>query len=150
MIVFDLICAQDHVFEAWFGSSKDYETQKAQGLLHCPMCGDEKISKAVMAPSVGRKGNQASTGETTPKNAGEQMATGSAKDMMAIMSKLQNYVETNFENVGKKFPEEARKIHFGETEERGIYGEASAEETKALLDDGVDIFPMPKAPKEDA
>ena len=148
MIVFDLICAQDHVFEAWFGSSEDYESQKASGLLECPMCGDANIRKAVMAPSVGRKGNQASETKTSPPK--DQMATGSMKDMMAIMTKLQQHVESNFENVGRDFPEEARKIHYGEAEERGIYGEASSEEAEALLDEGVDVFPMPKAPKEDA
>lgn len=148
MIVFDLICGQNHVFEAWFGSSKDYENQKASGLIECPMCFDDDVRKAVMAPSVGRKGNQAQ--DVLPAAPGHQMATGSMKDMVAIMTKLQRHVESNFENVGQEFPEEARKIHYGETEERGIYGEASPEETKALLDEGVDVFPMPKAPKEDA
>ena len=153
MIVFDLICSQEHVFEAWFGSSQDFEKQKETGLLECPICGVDDVSKAVMAPNLGRKGNQKSEPSAvkieSPANQ-EQMVTGSAKDMLSIMRKLKQHVEQNFEHVGQDFPEEARKIHFGEAEERGIYGEASAEETEALLDEGIDIFPLPAARKNDA
>lgn len=153
MIVFDLICSQDHVFEAWFASSQDYEKQKEMGLLECPVCGVEDVSKAVMAPNLGRKGNQKSEASPVKVEAPatqEQMVTGSAKDMLSIMTKLKQHVQQNFEHVGKNFPEEARKIHFGEAEERGIYGEASAEETEELLDEGIDIFPLPAARKSDA
>lgn len=148
MIVFDLICAEDHVFEAWFGSSADYEGQKQSGLLSCPLCGSHDVSKAIMAPNVGRKGNQMltppqkieNTNDDGPK---ERLATAQAKEMTELLSKMRAHIQQNFDYVGPKFAEEARKIHYGESDSRAIYGEANLEETQELLEEGVDILPLP-------
>ncbi|MFZ5609505.1 MAG: DUF1178 family protein [Pseudomonadota bacterium] len=137
MIVFDLQCGRAHVFEAWFASSADYEDQRARHLLACPICGDGAIAKAVMAPHLGRKSNQKDSAEKLP------VAGGDAREAAALLAKLERHVRGNFEDVGDRFPEEARKIHYGEAPTRGIYGEASAREAKALIEEGIDLLPLP-------
>lgn len=153
MIVFDLKCGKDHVFEAWFGDSADYDSQRKRKLIACPICSDTQVAKAVMAPNVGAKSNQTRPLPAKPVTdikEGEVMAAGapgpSPDQMKAVMehlAKLQSYVEANFDNVGKDFPEEVRKIHYGEAEPRGIFGDASAAEIRALLEEGVEIAPLP-------
>lgn len=146
MIVYDLSCGAGHVFEAWFGDSGDYDDQKKRKLLSCPLCGDARIEKAPMAPNVGAKTN------TRPDHAGRSgkspMATpGHSKELMALLGQIQRHVEDNFDYVGDRFAEEARAIHDGEAEQRGIYGEATLAESKALHEDGIPVMPMPMPAK---
>ena len=143
MIVFDLACDNGHVFEAWFGSSDDYEKQKAGGLVSCPICNSAQIEKAVMAPRVAAKGNR----DITPARSPEQ-----TKQMMAMLAKAQAEALAQSDYVGKRFADEARAIHVGEAVERSIYGEASKEETRALLDEGIAVAPLifPVAPPGEA
>ena len=140
MIVFDLRCANAHVFEAWFGSTADYEAQRARGLVACPMCGDVDVGKAVMAPNVAPKGN------SRPEPANQPMASmdpARVKAMLAAMAEVQAKVEAECDYVGARFAEEARAIHYGEVENRGIYGETSREEAAALQEEGIAIAPLP-------
>jgi len=149
MIVFDLQCADgNHVFEAWFGSTADYEAQRARGLVSCPICGSASVDKAVMAPRVGAKGNQraepasASSGKPVP------MATGDApaqamKAMMQTLAEAQRRALEGSDYVGSGFADEARAIHLGEAEERSIHGQTTPEEAKALIDEGVKVAPLP-------
>ncbi len=141
MIVFDLSCPAGHVFEAWFGSSEDYEGQRARGLVSCPICGASEIGKAVMAPNVAPKGN-------TRANAPVPMRGGTPTpaDMKALLSALaraQAKALEGSEHVGPRFAEEARAIHEGDAEERPIHGEATQEEARALIEEGVPVAPLP-------
>ena len=135
MIVYDLICEAAHRFEAWFGSSADYDDQQQRGLLECPICGSAKVGKAVMAPAVPAKSNQ--RGDKT------SLAND---DPMARLLMLQRAFEANSDYVGDRFAEEARAIHAaGET--RSVHGEATPEEAKALQDDGIPLLPLPFRPR---
>lgn len=138
---FQLQCDNQHDFEAWFRSNEDFDKQRAKNLLECPLCGSHKVSKTLMAPSV-------STGRSKDKIA---VAAGQAaqQQMMAKMMEFAREVKSKAENVGEKFPEEARKIHYGETESRAIYGNASTEEVSELVEEGVKIVPLPDVPEED-
>ena len=137
MIVFDLKCrGQGHVFEAWFGSSQDYETQLGRGLLTCPLCGSVELEKAVMAPRVG-------TGKgTTGSDAG---GDGETKALLAALADLQRRLLEGSEHVGNRLADEARAIHLGEADARAIHGEATREERVSLLDEGIVILPLPFA-----
>ena len=131
MIVYALKCAEDHLFEAWFKDSSAFDDQARDGKLTCPMCLTHKVEKAPMAPAL--KGSPV---EARP----------SVEDMHKVrqyMAGLRKYVQENAEYVGRQFPEEARKIHYGETEERHIYGEASLQEAKELVEEGVGVAPLP-------
>ena len=146
MIVFYLQCAQDHVFEIWFGSSGDYETQKARGLVTCPYCGSAEIEKAVMAPNVAAKGNQRQ--DVVPADASVPMAGGAVdpvqhKAMMAALAKVQAKMLEGSDNVGDRFADEARAMHLGEADARPIHGRTSIEEARALMEEGVPVAPLP-------
>ena len=138
MIKYALTCEHDHAFEGWFGSSGDFDDQQARGLLDCPVCGSHAVRKQIMAPAVA--GTKKQTGV-----AAEAPAPTRAM-MMDAMSRVRAHVEENFDYVGDRFAREARDIHEGKSEERGIYGEASPSEVKALVDDGVPVAPMPPEP----
>ena len=142
MIVFDLRCSPaGHVFEAWFGSSPDYESQLQRGLVSCPLCGSERIEKAVMAPRVGAKGNQAK------QDAGVQPVLasdpGAMKEMLAAMAAVQKQMLASSAYVGESFTDEARAIHAGEAKARTIHGSATRKQTAALLREGIQIIPLP-------
>jgi len=140
MIRFDLICDEQHGFEAWFSSNDDFDTQNARGLVNCPQCGSSKVEKALMTPSVSTSRN---------KKAATQLAMNNAQQ--AAMDQLRQAVKTireNSEDVGERFPEEARRIHYGESEERGIIGQAKPDEVKSLVDEGVSIAPLPDLPED--
>ena len=139
MIVFDLKCAEAHVFEAWFGSSSDYETQKKRGLLSCPLCGNAEIAKAVMAPAVPAKGNTRDDTRPVPLAGGEDTRI---KQMLGALAEMQKSMIESSEYVGGRFAEEARAIHYGETDARGIYGETSADEAAQLRDEGIEAMPL--------
>jgi hypothetical protein len=139
LIHFTLACDRGHEFEGWFRSNDDFETQKKRGLIDCPDCGSGKVQKALMAPAV-------STAERQEKVALAMNAE--QQRIMAEMKALSKKMRENAEYVGGKFAEEARRIHFGETEARGIYGEASPEEAKSLAEDGVPFMPIPVFPED--
>ena len=139
MIRFSLICDQDHEFEAWFRSNDDFDKQKKRGFVDCPTCGSNKVEKALMAPAV-------STGKKREKIA--LAMNEMQKKAMAEMKALSEKIRENADYVGDKFAEEARKIHFGETEARGIYGEATLDEAKSLAEDGVGFMPIPVFPED--
>ncbi|HMI20786.1 MAG TPA: DUF1178 family protein [Sphingomonas sp.] len=138
MIVFDLACGQRHVFEAWFGSTEDYESQRARGLVACPICGATEIGKAVMAPNVAPKGNQGNG--IVPMQSGTPTEM---KKMLAALAKAQAQLLEKSEHVGAKFASEARAIHEGDAPERAIHGQATHEEARALVEDGVPVAPLP-------
>jgi hypothetical protein len=140
VITYNLRCAMGHVFEGWFKDSATYESQASTGELSCPTCGDESISKAIMAPSVkGTVTKAKGASEPTP----EQRA-----QLRQYVSGYRKFIQDNADYVGKQFPEEARKIHYGESEERHIYGESTVAEAKELIEEGVKIAPMPPDPDE--
>lgn len=139
MILFDLKCAGDHVFEAWFPNNAAYEKQAKAGAVSCPACGSRKIEKAPMAPRIGKGSKPAAMAVATER-------TEIRKQLMELRSKI----EANCDYVGGKFAEEARKIHYGETERRDIYGEASDDEAKALHDEGVEFARIPWLPRQDS
>ena len=144
MIKYSLICEQEHAFEGWFGSSDDFDMQNSRGLVECPVCGSTKVSKSLMAPGVA--GTKKSNSDQVP--VAQLPNPQVTKEVMEQLRKLKKHVEANAENVGDKFPEEARKIHYGEAEARGIYGKASLEEASSLAEEGVNVMPIPDLPEE--
>lgn len=158
MIVFDLKCAQSgHVFEGWFGSSEEYERQKAGGLLLCPICGTHEVEKAVMAPAVGAKSNQreslsppspptAQSGEGAAPAGALTMHKGMDKDraakLMQALAQAQSEALSGSEWVGRRFAEEARAMHYGEEDQRPIHGEVDANEARDLIEEGVEVAPL--------
>jgi len=149
MIRYSLICEHDHEFEGWFSSSSAFDDQRAAGDVTCPFCGTASVEKALMAPSVST--SKADTDATAPASGGPvAMAAPDPRHakMLEALKELKKQVVANSDYVGEKFPEEARKIHFEETEQRSIYGEASAEDVKSLKEDGVEVYPLPVLPDE--
>jgi hypothetical protein len=144
MIVYDLACHQGHRFEGWFGSSADYEDQRTRGLLACPSCGSDEVSKAPMAPAVPAKAN--SRQEVLPPEARPMANTPMPPEMrkaLAALAKAQAEALKNSTWVGDKFAEETRKMHYGERDEAPIHGQASLAEAKALIEEGVPVAPLP-------
>ena len=140
MIKYALQCDAAHEFEGWFGSSADYDDQAGRGLVECPLCGSRGVTKQIMAPAVAGTKAQRAAPAVDPKM---------REMMMTAMGEVRRHVEENFDNVGDAFAKEARAIHEGKSEERGIYGEASPAEVKALVEDGVKVAPLPPpAPKK--
>jgi hypothetical protein len=142
MIKYALRCAFEHPFEGWFSTSADYDDQHARGIIECPLCGSSDIAKQIMAPAVtGTKAQRRVASPEAPTAEAQQM-------MMAAMGEVRRHVEENFDYVGDAFAREARDIHEGKSELRGIYGEASPKEVKSLLEDGVSVAPLPPKPPE--
>lgn len=145
MIVFDLACHDGHHFEGWFGSSAEFEHQRARGLLACPSCGSAEVTKAPMAPAVPAKGN--ARAEVLPPQAPRQVANTpmppQVQQALAALAKVQAQALKNSTWVGDKFAEETRKMHYGERDEAPIHGQASLAEAKALIEEGVPVAPLP-------
>lgn len=145
MIHYDLICEQGHGFDGWFRDSAAYDAQAAQGFVTCTVCGSAKIEKQLMAPGIPVKSNRKA-------DVPQKMAGGPPDPKLAMMlqmvREMRKHVEDNAEYVGDRFAEEARKIHYAEAEERGIYGEASADEAEALAEEGIAVHPLPRLPEE--
>lgn len=143
MIVFDLRCSQAHVFEAWFGSSVAFEEQRERGLLVCPVCGDDAIGKAVMAPNVGAKGNSRVRGASKidPAAVGPPSPQTLKATLQAVAAAQMKALETS-RWVGRGFADQARAMHVGETASTPIHGEATLAEAKALIDEGVPVAPL--------
>lgn len=137
MIRYALKCDQTHGFEAWFGSSSDYDDQAARGLVECPFCGSRAVEKAVMAPSV------SGTKRAAPA---PDVAAKVQSMMMEAAREVRAHVEANFDYVGDSFAREARDIHEGRSEKRQIYGEATPADVKKLKEDGVPVSALPDAP----
>jgi hypothetical protein len=158
MIVFDLKCRKEHVFEAWFADSASFAAQVEAGKVLCPVCGSRKVAKALMAPNVvSTKGRAAAepprAGDAgTGAEAGAVAVAESAKagELRRLLRELRNHVEQNCDYVGGSFAEEARKIHYGETDPRGIYGETSDAESKALEDEGIEVARVPWLPRDNS
>jgi hypothetical protein len=145
MIHYDLICDKGHAFDGWFRNSAAYDEQAAKGLVSCSVCGSAKVEKQLMAPGISAKSNRK---DDAPK----QMIAGPVDPRLAIMMQMvremRKHVEENAEYVGERFAEEARRIHYEEAEHRGIYGEASPDEAKALIEDGIAVHPLPRLPED--
>ena len=138
MIRYALVCDQDHEFEGWFGASADYDDQAARGLMSCPVCASSAVRKQIMAPAV--------AGTKARGGADDHAPAAMRAMMMEAMGKVRAHVEENFDYMGDAFASEARAIHEGRSEDRGIYGEATPAEVKGLVEDGVKVAPLPPAP----
>jgi len=137
MKVLNLQCSHAHGFEGWFASEDDFQDQLARGLVECPLCGDAQVAKLPSAPRL-------NLGASEPKPAPRQEVMASANPrLQAAWMELVKQVVANTEDVGERFAEEARKIHYGESEERGIRGQASRQETQELLEEGIGVLPLP-------
>ncbi len=147
MIRFDLVCQHTHEFDSWFASNTAYEEQNQAGLVTCPYCGSDEISKQLMSPSIPAKTNIASTSDRQqPMLSANQ--DPAITEMVENIRKMRQQVSENAEYVGKNFAKEAREIHYEEKPARGIYGEASLDEAKSLLEEGVGVVPLPMLPEE--
>ena len=155
MIRYTLRCDKDHSFESWFQSSGAYDSQVKRKLVSCPVCGSAKVDKAIMAPRiVSKKGRdkapvpveappaEAAATESTP------LMMAQERELRAKIKELRDHIVKNADNVGERFPNEARKMHYGDIEHRPIFGEASPEEAKALIDEGVEVAPLPVLPED--
>ena len=154
MIRYTLRCDRGHAFESWFQSSQAYETQEKRRLVNCPSCGSAKVERAIMAPQIVSKKSRdravtapaAATEATTPVSTPLMMAQ--ERELRAKLRELRDHIVKNADNVGERFPNEARKMHYGDIEHRPIYGEASPEEARSLIDEGVEVSPLPVLPDD--
>ena len=154
MIRYSLHCERGHAFESWFQSSSAYDSQVKRKLVTCPACGSAKVEKAIMAPQiVSRKGRDSAAPAPAPST--DVTASGSTPLMMAQerelrakLKELRDHIVKNADNVGERFPNEARKMHYGDIEHRPIYGEASPDEARALIEEGVEVSPLPVLPDD--
>jgi len=141
MIAYHLACTKGHKFEGWFKDSAAYDFQEARGVLCCPTCGDARIKKAVMAPSVKNSVTKAKGRETEP-------VAADVPSRRQYVAGLRKFVEENAKYVGPRFAEEARKMHYGEVDQQHIYGETTLAEAKALIEEGIDVAPIPADPED--
>jgi hypothetical protein len=159
MIRYALRCERDHTFESWFQSSSAFDSQVKRKLVACPVCDSTKVEKAIMAPRiVGKKGRESAQSQPAPgpeAAPASEAAPGQQSLMMAQerelrtkLKELRDHIVKNADNVGERFPNEARKMHYGEIEHRPIYGEASPDEARALIDEGVEVSPLPVLPED--
>jgi hypothetical protein len=156
MIRYALACDQGHQFESWFQDSAAYDKQAKRKLVVCPHCGSAKVEKAIMAPRLAANSTKRKApspapvaAETSaPEKSPVAMISPQEKEFRAKLKELRDHLTKNADHVGAKFPEEARKMHYGEIEHRSIYGEASPEEAKALDEEGIEFHPLPILPDE--
>jgi len=165
MIRYALVCDKQHEFESWFQNSGAYDKQVKRGLVTCPICGSAKVEKAIMAPQLARTDTDAaamrmagpeeseSSANITPAATAEEktpvaMLSSQERKLRKKLKELRDHLTRDSDNVGPRFPEEARKMHYGEIEHRSIYGEASPDEAKALAEEGVPFHPLPILPDE--
>ena len=162
MIRYSLACARGHEFESWFANSSAYDKQAKRGLVACPMCGSTKVEKTIMAPRLARSDKTIDVPAPVPAPAAAPAAAAPApqgaeqvamispqeRELRAKLKELRDHLVKNAENVGRKFPDEARKMHYGEIEHRSIYGEASPDEAKSLHEEGIEFHPLPRLPDD--
>ena len=157
MIRYSLHCDRGHSFESWFQSSSAYESQEKRKLVNCPVCGSARVERAIMAPqSVSKTGRDSQSNDapaplpptavTTPGSTPPLMAQ--ERELPAKLQELRDHIVKNADNGGERFPNEARKMHYGDIEHRPIYGEASPEEARSLIDEGVEVSPLPVLPDD--
>jgi hypothetical protein len=155
MIRYSLHCERGHAFESWFQSSSAYDSQIKRKLVTCPACGSAKVEKAIMAPQIiSKKGREsavpapaAATNEVTAP-ASTPLLMAQERELRAKLKELRDHIVKNADNVGERFPNEARKMHYGDIEHRPIYGEASPEEARSLIEEGVEVSPLPVLPDD--
>jgi hypothetical protein len=145
MIHYDLICDKGHAFDGWFRNSTAYDEQAAKGLVSCTVCGSAKVEKQLMAPGIPVKSNRK---DSTPKPMVSSPVDPRLAIMMQMVREMRKHVEENAEYVGDRFAEEARKIHYEEADARGIYGEATPDEAKSLIEEGIAVHPLPRLPED--
>ena len=145
MIRYDLLCDNGHAFDGWFSGSAAYDAQLAQGLVNCSVCGSVGVEKQIMAPRIPAKSNAR---VEAPKQMMAAPADPKTQMMLKMMRELRKSVAENAEYVGPRFAEVARQIHYEETEKRGIYGEATSEDAKALIEEGIEVHPLPVLPED--
>lgn len=166
MIHYALACDAGHAFESWFPSSASYEEQVARGLVTCPICDTARVSKRIMAPAVARRDRPAgrpveqaaapaSTGPAAPPAPAPQpqqtpvaLISEPERALRAMLKAVREHVISTADHVGERFPDEARRMHYGEIEHRSIYGAASLDEVRDLLDEGIEIHPLPPSPDD--
>ena len=159
MIRYSLHCDRGHTFESWFQSSSAYESQEKRKLVNCPVCGSAKVERAIMAPRiVSKKGRDSQSNDVpapAPAQPAEVATPGSTpllmaqeRELRAKLKELRDHIVKNADNVGERYPNEARKMHYGDIEHRPIYGEASPEEARSLIDEGVEVSPLPVLPDD--
>jgi len=154
MIRYNLRCDRGHAFESWFQSSTAYESQEKRRLVNCPACGSAKVERAIMAPQIVSKKTRdraapaaaPSTEVTAPASTPLMMAQ--ERELRAKLKELRDHIVKNADNVGERFPNEARKMHYGDIEHRPIYGEASPDEARSLIEEGVEVSPLPVLPDD--
>ena len=154
MIRYNLRCERGHAFESWFQSSSAYEAQEKRKLVNCPACGSTKVERAIMAPQiVSKKGRESpvpapATAPEAATPASTPLLMAQEVELRAKLKELRDHIVKNADNVGERFPNEARRMHYGDIEHRPIYGEASPDEARALIDEGVDVAPLPVLPTD--
>lgn len=156
MIRYALVCDRRHEFEIWFNNSADYDKQSKRGLVACPVCNSKNVDKAIMAPAISspKKRGVASAASVTSETPAETTSTPVAmispqeQELRAKLKELRDHLTKNSDDVGKKFPEEARKMHYGEIEHRSIYGEASPDDARKMHEEGIEFHPLPVLPDE--
>jgi hypothetical protein len=158
MIRYNLRCDRGHAFESWFQSSSAYESQEKRKLVNCPACGSAKVERAIMAPQIVSKKTRdgatpaapatsaPSTDVTAPASTPLMMAQ--ERELRVKLKELRDHIVKNADNVGERFPNEARKMHYGDIEHRPIYGEASPDEARSLIEEGVEVSPLPVLPDD--
>lgn len=155
MIHYNLRCERGHAFESWFQSSSAYETQEKRKLVSCPVCGSVKVERAIMAPQIVSKKGRASAEPAPAAPAADAAAPAATpllmaqeRELRAKLKELRDHIVKTADNVGERFPNEARKMHYGDIEHRPIYGEASPDEARALIEEGVEVTPLPVLPDD--
>ncbi len=171
MIRYALQCERGHAFESWFQDSASYDKQAKRGLVTCPTCNSSKVEKSIMAPQIPRKGRsteqrvgeekaararsrakttaaESPTATPAKHDAPEPVMLAQERELRAKLKELRDHIKANSDNVGDQFPEQARKMHYGEIEHRPIHGEASPKEAKELIEEGVDVMPLPVLPED--
>jgi hypothetical protein len=154
MIRYSLRCERGHGFESWFQSSSAYEAQEKRKLVNCPACGSAKVERAIMAPQiVSKKGQDITAPAPAPATdvaapASTPLMMAQERELRAKLKELRDHIVKNADNVGERFPNEARKMHYGDIEHRPIYGEASPDEARSLIEEGVEVSPLPVLPED--
>jgi hypothetical protein len=148
VIRYALRCETGHGFESWFSNSAAFDRQAARGLVTCPMCGSAKVEKAIMAPALGAGGRDAVPMPAEPQKTPVAIVSKEEGELRKKLKELRDHVVKNADYVGEKFPEEARRMHYGEIEHRSIYGEASPDAASALAEEGIEFHPLPRLPDD--
>jgi hypothetical protein len=147
VIRYTLCCEAGHTFESWFNNSTAFDRQAARGLVACPLCGSAKVEKAIMAPALGG-GRESPAPAAEPEKTPVAIVSKEEVEVRKKLKELRDHIVKSADYVGEKFPEEARRMHYGEIEHRSIYGEASPDAAKSLADEGIEFHPLPRLPDE--